>query len=265
MKKLIFSLFTVLALFSCSQKKDRENKTNVEFNNPDIELTDSTKITKSVDGDESSKIIIQPRVVSATKLKDDGHSGSPPIIDTKMQAKKAFNNGVANYQTKNFEEGIEDFKTVVKINPQHSKAYYNLGFGNYNLNKFSKALTYFEKAIELNPNDTISLLYCGLSNFFLENYYKSIEYYDKAIEINPSYGMAYYNRGTVEGQLGNYKGALSDLNEAIKFLPKKFDAYFNRGIANFYLGKKEEACSDWEKAKELGAPNADVALSHYCK
>jgi hypothetical protein len=48
-------------------------------------------------------------------------------------------------------------------------------------------------------------------------------------------------------------------------MPKKFDAYFNRGIANFYLGKKEEACSDWKKAKELGAPNADVALSHYCK
>jgi len=65
-----------------------------------------------------------------------------------------FNNGVNSYNEGNYNEAINEFKTIID-NGEHSVAvYFNLGNTYYKLNDIANSIYYYEKALKLKQNDT---------------------------------------------------------------------------------------------------------------
>ena len=65
-----------------------------------------------------------------------------------------FNNGVNSYNDGNYNEAINEFKTIID-NGEHSVAvYFNLGNTYYKLNDIANSIYYYEKALKLKQNDT---------------------------------------------------------------------------------------------------------------
>ena len=85
-----------------------------------------------------------------------------------------------------------------------------------------------------------------------------------AIEDDSTYAMAYFNRAWIKRKMNDYEGAIADYTSAILYKPGYQIAYNNRGIVYILMGKKEEACIDWEKAHEMGYPDAKTLLEQYC-
>ncbi|MEW6557883.1 MAG: tetratricopeptide repeat protein [Elusimicrobiota bacterium] len=51
-----------------------------------------------------------------------------------------------------YDEAIDEFEKVLKINPQNADAYFNLGITKEAKNDFSGAKKMFEKVIEIQPS-----------------------------------------------------------------------------------------------------------------
>ena len=115
------------------------------------------------------------------------------------------------------------------------------------------ALQDFSSVIQIDPEDADAYYNRGLTNRKLERFDEALSDYNQAIKINPRYAKAYNNRGGVQGKLGKFKIAITDFNQAIFLDEDNANAYFNRGLAYYSLGDYENAISDLERAIELDA------------
>lgn len=61
------------------------------------------------------------------------------------------NKGLSYYNLGNYEEAINVWKEILKINPQSAIAYNNIGSAYNMMKKWDEAIPYFNKALELNP------------------------------------------------------------------------------------------------------------------
>jgi len=79
---------------------------------------------------------------------------------------------------------------------------FNQGVSNYNVKNYYEAIKYFTEAIRLNPNFANAYAFRGSAYYELKNYYEAIANYTQAIRINPNYAAAYNNRGSAYAALG---------------------------------------------------------------
>jgi len=122
----------------------------------------------------------------------------------------------------------------------------------YRDGEFGKAIEEFNSIIELEPENTSAYGNRGLTYTRLGEIALAIEDFSRIIEIDPKDAKAFYNRGTRFGQLSEYDQALEDYNQAIELIPAYAVAYFARGLIYKELGKNQEAERDIQKAQELG-------------
>lgn len=116
----------------------------------------------------------------------------------------------------------------------------------------------------LSAQDADIFVMTGNAKDQLGNLQGAINDYTLAIQADSNYVMAYFNRAFVKRKLNDYEGAIEDYTLAIKLKPQYEIAYNNRGIVYMLLDKKELACTDWEKARDLGYPDAQKLLIEYC-
>lgn len=91
----------------------------------------------------------------------------------------------------------------------------------------------------------------------------ALAYFQESIDIYPM-AEALNASGQVKVQLGMVNEAGADYDQAIELNPEYGQAYFNRGTLYFIVNDQAHACLDWEKADELGVPQASQALTIYC-
>lgn len=185
-----------------------------------------------------------------------------------------FQRGIAFLQEGNFEAALQDFTTVIQLDPLCIEAYRNRGIiylkqkkyaeaeqefsqeigiqptweGYLNrgsvktsLKDFSSALEDFQKALEKNPRAADiyynrAFVYWNLGKFSL-----ALQDFQKTLELDPNYTKAYMNRGILKSELHDLKGAIHDLEEAIRLNPQYIAAYVN--LANFKITQ-----SQWDEA-----------------
>lgn len=63
-----------------------------------------------------------------------------------------YNRGIAEIETKRWDEAIADFERVITINPKIAQAYNSLGTAYSGLERYQEAIRKFDQAIVLNPN-----------------------------------------------------------------------------------------------------------------
>jgi tetratricopeptide (TPR) repeat protein len=129
-----------------------------------------------------------------------------PVVKEKSPAVRAYNEGVALMQNKQFAQAQSKFEQAIKLDPEFAEAYNNLAF---------------------------VLRKQGTANFS-----KSLAYYNKAIELKPKLAEAYMYRGVLYTQMGRKGDAQADLATLKKLnsqLAKELEEYMETGKEEDYL------------------------------
>ncbi|MFH1230981.1 MAG: tetratricopeptide repeat protein [Planctomycetota bacterium] len=123
-------------------------------------------------------------------------------------------------------DSIEEYKKIIKVNPDSAEAYYGLGnaYANSGMNR------------------------------------EAIKSYKQAIRIKPDFADAYCNLGVAYGNLGLYNDEIESYKQAIRIKPADADTYYNLGAAYMATGNKSLALEQYEILKKL---NVELAQKIY--
>ncbi len=181
-----------------------------------------------------------------------------------ISATNSMYNAKAKFESKDYRGAIEDFDTVIKLNPTYTLAYAYRGDAKVNLEDYPGAIEDFNKAIALKPNFDAAYVDRGRAKSFSGDFQGAIIDFKQAIQISPTYANAYVSRGEAELRIKNYSAAIADFDKAIYYSPNYGMAYFGRGIAKNWLGRPD-ACADWNQAVKLDVAQASDLLKKYCR
>lgn len=104
--------------------------------------------------------------------------------------------GTANLQLKQYEQGFEQLKRALSLDPKNPPAYKNRATAFRELGLFDEALADFDTAISLNPNYAEAHNDRGVLLKYLNRIDESIASFDKALAVNPKFADAYFNKAT---------------------------------------------------------------------
>lgn len=151
-----------------------------------------------------------------------------------------------------YEEGIEEARKAIDINPNYAMAYVSLGAQYNHVRDYDKAIFNLIKAIDMDPNLIQAYNNLGFSYAQKGLYDEAIKYLKKAIELNPNSSFIYGNIGSAYNRSGRYDEAIASFKKAIEIEPKDAMSYNNMAIAYYRKGQYKEAIYYCDKAVELG-------------
>lgn len=120
----------------------------------------------------------------------------------------------------------------------------NLYFNNC---KYVEAIQDFKTVIDLNPKYPLAYYSCALSHFKLENYEEALLLLNKLLEMKTTSCDHYHLRGLVFHKLGKYTQAIIDYNNAITLNPNIASVYYDRSLSNLKLRNIDSVRPDLEK------------------
>jgi tetratricopeptide (TPR) repeat protein len=183
-------------------------------------------------------------------------------------------------------EAVDDLKSALSLEPDHSMARHNLAMtaarqGAYGLaiqelssiidsdtlliepylergyyrmlqRDYAGALSDYSRALKLDSSDPDTWLNRGMVNEKLKHWKEAYSDFTTAIELKPDYAKAWLNRGNVSAARYTYILAIEDYSIALMYQPDYSAAYFNRALAYYKTGRKKEACLDINQAMAHG-------------
>jgi tetratricopeptide (TPR) repeat protein len=158
----------------------------------------------------------------------------------------SYNLGMAYSSLGQFKEAIEAYKTAIRIKPDHESAYYNLGHAYSNLKKYDDSIKAFRQAIRNKP-DYVEAYY-GLGNAYFQSGQaeKAVRTFEAAIRLKPDNPYAYFNLGLLFFPTGPHAEAIDAFTQAILRDSRYAEAYYHRAYSYLYMGRGDSAASDAE-------------------
>ncbi|XP_013909456.1 PREDICTED: tetratricopeptide repeat protein 6 [Thamnophis sirtalis] len=158
--------------------------------------------------------------------------------------------GLCYHRLQKYEEAVESFSKVLKLNPFSLDAY--IGRGNayleYGHSKGTRqALKDFLTAVHINPVSIKARLCLGYSLQALGKFQKAWIQFSAAIHCDPSCHNAYDARAIVCLQMGDVFAAFQDTNAALK-ITTNAELLTNRGVINQFMGYLNCAMQDYQHA-----------------
>ena len=132
--------------------------------------------------------------------------------------KETMNKGAICIEKGMLDEAIEEFTTVIGIEPNHADAYYERGLAYAKQGDLDQAVIDFTQAIEIDPN----------------------------------FAVAYNDRGLIYVNQSNANQSLSDFSKALEIDPNRADTYNNRAVVYYFKKHYDESWEDIHKAEALG-------------
>jgi superkiller protein 3 len=177
------------------------------------------------------------------------------------------------------EEAIEEFKIVLKINPNHALSFNCLGYLHAQLGRYGEAIEYLKKYIfiapdQANPHDSLGEIY-----IMMGRYDEAIEQFNRAIAVKPTFA---YEPGNLASMIHQHIAkALVEkgkIDEARRMLQKALDLspsdYFEQQVkiqeAKIYSIQKQypEAITALNEAIDIYGQDESFAPSlaaMYCE
>ena len=146
---------------------------------------------------------------------------------------------------------IEDYTTVIAMDPNHAEPYLNRSLEFAKTGQYDRAIEDLNVTLKLEPDNALAYMNRGVVFDRVGRYATAVEDLHKAVMLDPSNPLMYTNRGAILERGGHLDQALSDYNKAIELDPSFAPAYGNRGIVFSRLGRYEEAFGDYAKAISL--------------
>ncbi|MHB0976197.1 MAG: tetratricopeptide repeat protein [Candidatus Aquicultorales bacterium] len=166
-----------------------------------------------------------------------------------------------------FENAIEQYEQVLKLNKNSQEAYVGLGLSYMKKGDEDQALDWFEKEIEvgkkgeyrkMNASLEMAYYYAGTLWFKKNHYDKALDYLKQAASIKTGSSDTYMAIGRILLEKKDFKAAATEFERALAFDPKFPDAHYGLGIALEKMGRKSEALARYREAVKL-SPNFKLA------
>ena len=187
------------------------------------------------------------------------------------RAKVLFDQGLANYERKQYDAAIVDFSEYLKIRPNIAGAWFNRGLARYyktqaapNEAGYRQAAADVSQAIKLDAKQASYWHVRGgiysqlMAVDFVPSRDRAIADYTEAIRLDPKYAVAFRERGIVYERVNRMREALADLNTAIRLDPQNATAHYTRAKVHGSQKNYAAARRDAETAIRL-FPNYEVA------
>ena len=162
MKKFLFLFLFIIITINSTMADERKNQLNKLFN--DLKI-----------GNNDFSFNIEQKIWNIWST----HPTNQKL--TKMLAK-----GSDLVNNKKFEDAIEIFSQVIKLDPSWSESWNKRATALYLIGEFQKSQNDINKVLELEKRHFGALAGQGLVNIELKNYEKAILSYQKAKEIYPT-------------------------------------------------------------------------------
>lgn len=169
-------------------------------------------------------------------------------------APAGWDEGVAAFTSKNYDQAIAEFQELVKQNPEGWRGHYMLGLCLDRKQRREEALHHLRKAYDLNPNELSVKLELGKS------YYKVRRYGDVSKllgSVDPSslpgthQATFYQMRGEALLKTGNTAAALKDLEVLAKLKPNDADIQYSYGKSALAQGQMTSGLNALGRASQL--------------
>ena len=170
--------------------------------------------------------------------------------------------GMALFAEQRNEEAIMNYKSAIKLNPEHTYAHYNLGIALFAEQRNEEAISHYKRAISLSPNYTFAHYNLGNSLFAVKKYKEAIFHYKMAIKLNPNYTFAHYNLGNALFAIKKNKEAIFHYKMAIKLNPSYTYAHYNLGIVLLHQKEPKEAAQQFKETIRL-RPDLEKAHDYF--
>jgi tetratricopeptide (TPR) repeat protein len=109
------------------------------------------------------------------------------------------------------------FNNAIRIRPNSEEALYGRGLWYQENDQLDKAIQDYTTIVQLNPTNKSAHFNLGyIHQVYLNLFSEAIKHYDRAIQADFQYAEAFYNRGLCYEALGNLDASESDYRSAIK-------------------------------------------------
>ena len=153
---------------------------------------------------------------------------------------------------------IGDFSVAIELDSLWSDAYNNRGLCYGYIGELESSADDFKKAIELDSNFTKAFLNLGSAYLTMGKTDKSIEMLNKVVEKDSTNPESYFIRGSAYLFNKDFEKGKEDFSIAIDLGLKSNKAYFNRASCSFNLEKYNDAIEDLSKAIDLNPKDIEA-------
>jgi len=172
-----------------------------------------------------------------------------------------YNKGRILKSLNRFDEALETYSYVLKLDPCHVQALINKGLIFHKFKQYKEALKAYQEVIQINPNYAEAYYNCGLIYAEIKQYKEALKAYKEAIQIKPNYAEAYCNLGILFNSDNNQDSALKSLEKAIQINPNYAEAYYNCGVIYENLKKYDDAIKVYKKAVQINPNYVEAFLN----
>jgi tetratricopeptide (TPR) repeat protein len=166
----------------------------------------------------------------------------------------AFTSGDANRNGGNYDQAIDDYNQVIKVEPNYALVYNNRGRAYYLKGEYDKAIADFNQAISLDPKYAEAYNNRGLAYYAKGELDKALADYNQAITLNPEFPLAFNYRAYVYLARKDYEHAYADVKRAIQLWPREVAWHVTSAEIFLSMGDNARAINDLEFALKM-SPN----------
>ncbi len=176
----------------------------------------------------------EPTEEPAITVSSERHSPGKDVIDH-------FNLGV-NHQKQGYTlKAIEEYKYVLKSDPNNAEAHNNLGVIYKEQNDLDKAVEHYQSVVTTNPEMDEAHNNLGVVYYLRGDHREAVQEYLKALELNPNNLMSHINLGLIYNARGLKLKAIDTIEKVLSEQPFHTEAHYNLAIIYEELGHLERA------------------------
>ena len=170
----------------------------------------------------------------------------PILAKNKRDVEGNYELGYSLFKQERYEEALEYFLKLEKLNDADDWLYQKIGICYKNLGKNEEALEYYLKAVELDEEDTYSMSDIAWLYNFLGKYEEGLKYLERLEELGQDDAWTNVEFGYCLSILERYEEAIKKLNHALEVEDEEKD------IAHIHslLGWSYRQLEDYDKALE---------------
>ncbi|MES2731450.1 MAG: tetratricopeptide repeat protein [Bacteroidota bacterium] len=170
--------------------------------------------------------------------------------------------GKCQYETKNYREALETFKTALSYNKNLSQAYYNRGMTYVEMNNPTKAIEDFSACLSRN-SDRLDALYSRARAYeMIGKYNQAIAGFNQVLESKEAviFKDGLYRRGACHAKINDYEAAISDYEAYARKYPQSLTSSIHVELGFLYLDKQKNtlALEKFKRANDMDRLNSSA-------
>jgi tetratricopeptide (TPR) repeat protein len=170
------------------------------------------------------------------------------------------NKGNALKNQGKYQEAINCYDQVLAIDPNIVDAMNGKCDILYNIGKYKKAIECYDKALRVEPNNIYALCSKGDVLYMQDKIQKAIEYYDKALRVDPNNTLAHKKIILAIARLSSHE-AIEYYDKALRIEPNNVYFLNNKGDVLYTQGKIQEAIDCYDQVLAI-YPNNTLAQNN---